>query len=461
MKLHRVPVTVRLTLLFAITATLVLLALGWLIGRAVERHFAEQDLDQLNGKIQLTRHLLQQVRPGIDPAALEPLFHDALVGHHDLAVKVIDAKGRVLFATPDPGFPATLLQAADDIPRVWQAGGHPWRGVATRLPVARSDLSPAVVAVALDISHHEHFLRDFRHTLWWFVAGAAALTGFLGWLAVWRGLAPLKSLREEAASITANRLDRRLDEQAFPVELTDLARALNNMLARLEASFRRLQDFSSDLAHELRTPVSNLLTEAQVALSQPRSKEEYQTVLASGIEEYERLARMISDMLFLAQADDGRVVPHRETVDLGQQARELADFFDALAESQGVRLTTEGEAWVTGDALMLRRALANLMSNAIRHATAGGFVRVELTADKHTVRTRVENSGTAIAAEHLPRLFDRFYRVDPARSRAGEGAGLGLAITRAIVEAHGGSIGVRCEPGLVCFEILLPAAVSP
>ena len=449
-------ITARLTLLFAAAATAVLLALGLLIGNAVEQHFVEQDMEVLSGKTHLAANLLEQVRSPADMSALPAQLDISLVGHHGLAVVVMDSAGKRVFATANAAFPDAMLEpaGASSKPRSWTQEGQPWRGIVTLLPTGNSALSPMLVAVAVDISHHEHFMESFRRTLWLFVAIAALLVGLLGWVVVRRGLAPLQAMRRDAASVTANRLDTRLSLDAVPVELAELAETLNQMLARLEDSFQRLKDFSSDLAHELRTPISNLMTETQVALTRARSPEEYREVLASNAEEYERLARMVGDMLFLAQADNGLVVPSREPVDLALQVRELFDFFDALAEEKNLQLTLTGGGQVSGDKLMLRRALANLISNAIRHTPAGGSIRVGIEACSEGTRLTVENSGEPIPAEQVSRIFDRFYRGDVSRHGGGEGAGLGLAITRSIVRAHGGEISVR--PGMeegVCFEL--------
>jgi two-component system heavy metal sensor histidine kinase CusS len=209
----------------------------------------------------------------------------------------------------------------------------------------------------------------------------------------------------------------------------------------------------------LRTPISNLMTQTQVAISKARSADQYREVLYSNLEEYERLARMIADMLFLAKADHRLIVPSSEMVDLAAEARELFGFYEAFAEEQGVSLVLTGTGFVQGDKLMIRRALSNLLSNAIRHTPRGGSVKVLL--DQHRsgeIQLSVENPGQDIASEHLPRLFDRFYRVDPSRQKASEGAGLGLAITKSIVEAHKGTIQARSSNGSTRFAITFPAA---
>lgn len=461
MRRRRKSITARLTLLFAAISTMVLLALGLLIGNAVEQHFVEQDMEQMTGKLDLAGHLLEKVQTPADLNALVAQLNDSLVGHHGLAMLLRGPGEQTLFVTAGTSFPPTLL-VRDTIksppqPQVWQLDGQPSaqprRGIAALLPTGIAGWQPVLVAVAIDITHHEHFMASFKRTLWLFVAIAAVLAGFLGWIAVRRGLMPLKAIREGAAGVTASRLNYRLAVNSVPVELEELAEALNDMLARLEDSFQRLKDFSSDLAHELRTPISNLMTETQVALTRARSPDEYREVLASNTEEYERLARMIGDMLFLAEADNGLIVPSREPVDLAEEVRQLFDFFDALAEEKALHLSVTGTGQVSGDKLMLRRALANLLSNAIRHTPVDGSIRVciEMTRDGTTLV--IENTGDPIPQEHLSRIFDRFYRADPSRHRSGEGAGLGLAITRSIIRAHGGEVNVRSGVDSVCFEM--------
>lgn len=461
MKRIRASISLRLTLLFGAISTAVLLALGLLIGEAVQQHFVEQDMEQMTGKMHLVAHLLLKVQAPADLDALPELLDDSLVGHHGLAVLVRRSGGETLFTTPDARFPDALLDRgaikSPPLPQTWQqqdpTGPQPMRGIAALLPTGNPGMPPLLVAVAVDIAHHEHFMAAFRQTLWRFIALAAALVSLLGWIAVRRGLAPLQTIRQAAASVTANRLDYRLAVDAVPAELAELVETLNDMLARLEDSFQRLKDFSSDLAHELRTPVSNLMTQTQVALSRARNADEYRDVLASNAEEYERLARMIGDMLFLAQADNGLIVPKREPVDLAAEVRALFDFFDALAEEKALHLSLTGSGQVSGDKLMLRRALANLLSNAIRHTPAGGSIAVRIDKNSDGTTLAIENSGEPIPQEHLSRIFDRFYRADPSRHHSEEGAGLGLSITRSIIRAHGGEISARSGTHGVCFEI--------
>ncbi|MDR2111844.1 MAG: heavy metal sensor histidine kinase [Candidatus Accumulibacter sp.] len=459
----RASITRRLTALFALVSTSVLLGLGTLIGGTVEQHFVEQDIGILSGKLELARRVLGNVKSEDDLPNVPQQLDDALNGEYGLAIAVAAPDGRRLFATRGAAFPDALLTRQTPVdaarPLRWRtADGVPMRGISARAPTGIPGAPPVVVGVATDISHHAQYMAGFRVTLWSFVAVAALLSGFLGWLAARSGLKPLQAMKHKAERITARRLDARLAVDAVPVELADLAATLNDMLARLEESFRRLSDFSSDLAHEFRTPISNLLTQAQVTLSRPRGADEYREALASSIEEYERLSRMVADMLFIAKADEGRIVPTRERLRLAPLVDDLVEFHRLAADEKGVAIESGGEGAMLGDPLMIRRAIGNLLSNAIRHTPPGGRVSVSIhRAEPERVAVEVTNSGETIPPEYLPRLFDRFYR---ASSRASDGShsGLGLAIVKSIAETHGGSAAVSSSGGVTRFSLLFGAA---
>ncbi|MDO9196118.1 heavy metal sensor histidine kinase [Rhodoferax sp.] len=455
-------ITRRLTLLFVTASSVVLLALGFVIASSVGKHFEEQDMEVLTGKMALAGHTLEQLKSQNDLERITHLLDNSLVGHHGLEVLILRPNHEVIFATPNANFPIELVSvsAAQNSrrPITWTQGEQTFRGIAAELPTGISERSRVIVAVALDIAHHQAFMRSFLQTLWIFVAGAAALTGFLGWAAARRGLAPLRALREQAQVVTAQQLSHRLSVESAPVELAELAHSLNEMLARLEEAFHRLSDFSSDIAHELRTPVSNLMTQTQVALSRQRSADDYRSILESNSEEFEHMARMISDMLLLAKAENGLVVPTREAVDLAAEVLALFDYYDAVTEEKRLNLALEGNAEVSADRLMLRRALGNLLSNAVRHSAANTTVYVRISASLDAVSICMENTGDGIAQEYLERVFDRFFRVDPSRQRSSEGTGLGLAITKSIVLAHGGTISVESIDGTTTFTIILPRA---
>lgn len=455
--LGRRSITFRLTVLICSASTLVLLALGIMIGEAVERHFRAQDMEVMTGKVQLARHILEKVSSPEKLDAIPHQLEDALIGHAGLEVVIRPMDGPALFQTEQADMQHLDGAGIEEVPQNWRtADGKPYLGTSVRVNSTVAGVPDFLVQVATDTSHQESFMQSFRLTLWSVVALAAFLTGLSAWYVVRREMRPLQSIREEASAITARHLDQRLSTETVPAELTQLVETLNEMLGRLEESFRRLTDFSSDLAHELRTPLSNLLTQTQVTLSKVRTPTEYQDVLVSNTEELERLSRMVSDMLFLAQAENSLSIPNLERTDLRAEAQAVLDFYEALAAEKSIALAITGAGTIQGDRLMLRRALSNLLSNAVRHTPQEGCVGISVAMDESVVRIAVSNTGETIPAEQLPRLFERFYRADASRQRFADGAGLGLAITQSIVKAHGGTISARSSDGLTVFEMVLP-----
>ena len=452
--------TARLAALFAALTACLLVLVAVLFGRMLDAHFQELDAHDLHGKLTLIRNALQA--SSAPPLSSTPfaVLDQSFVGHENVGVLLRDTDGRVLHVihpehfTPAQQAGARLADAANE----WTVDGHPHRGLAVRidLPTAAVGSEAIDVLVALDLSHHAHFLATVRKATWAGVALAALVAALFGWFAAHRGLAPLRRVTDTARRLSARQLDQRLAVDDAPLEVRDHVDAFNGMLARLEAAFQRLADYSADIAHELRTPISNLMTQTQVALSRPRTTDEYQDILASNLEEYERIARMVSDMLFLAKAEEDTLAHAGETIDLAREADALIDFYDALADERQVRIVRRGQASVHGDRLMLRRALSNLLSNALRHTPAGGEITIAIDADAIAVRMAVSNVGDPIDADQLERIFDRFHRGSTQRARHGEGAGLGLAITRSIVRAHGGEISAHSAEGVTRFAITLP-----
>lgn len=430
---------VRLSLLFAACSAVVSLLAGALFNQASEAHFVELDRQQLEGELAVLRGLLDGVAGAADLPERLPAVREELALHPELALRIAGRDGLVWFDSRPGRHDSAAYRSLEAPLEPREAGG-------TRL------------TLHLNIAHHRHFLQDMQRLIWLGVGLSALATALLGAWVARRSLRPLRRMGEVAAGISPSSLTTRLEETRQPAELAELAQAFNAMLARLEDAFARLSAFSGDIAHELRTPLSNLLTQTQVILSRPRAQEDYREALHSNLEELQRLAQMVADMLLLAKADHGLLLPSREPLELGVEIDALLDYFAPLAEDAGVRLERRGEAWLAADRGMLRRALSNLLDNALRFTPAGGEIRLELTNTTGGLRLEVGNSGPAIPAEQLPRLFDRFYRADPARREgSGEHAGLGLALTHSIVRAHGGEIRCESSAGWTRFILEFPA----
>ncbi len=364
----RHSITLRLSLAFALLATLVFAALGAYLSRAADDHMAELDAHELLGKLALARHVGRQEPT---PAALAARLGDALIGEHGVLVAVDGQKGAI-FNWPESPLAGQLAAAAGAVgetPSRLTLAGRDYRVVAGSLQTAWGET--ARVVVGRDIRHHTDFLDQLQRDFWLALLAAALLTVVVGILIARRGVHPVRAIALTAGRISAGQLAKRIPEANVPPELAELVAAFNAMLGRLEESFQRLSDFSADLAHELRTPIHTLRMQTEVSLAKPRSDDEYRDLLASNLEEYERLSRMIADMLFLAKAEHGLIVPQREAIPLLDLGRQLFDYYGILAESQ--QLVLEGEELtVRGDRLMLQRAIGNLLLNAIQHTTGAG-----------------------------------------------------------------------------------------
>ena len=451
--------TLRLTLLFGVAAVVVFSGFGWFIEDSIKRHFAAEDTSELEIVAQAVDKALFTDLPKHDLASLERRFDDILVGHHGASLHITDPGGKTMYTSTGPDLSALTMSSSnadDGSVRSWSDGHHTFRVLTRHLRGKPPATDQAyIIAVAVPIDYHLRFLEGFRYTLWLMIASGIAVTSLMGWIAVRQGHAPLHDIVTRIRRISANELNTRLSPETLPEELTDLAVSFNGMLGRMEEAFLRLSNFSADIAHDLRTPVTSMMTQTQVALSRTRTVDEYREILYSNIEEYEHMAQMINDMLFLAQADNGLGKANVTDVELASEVRAVFEYYEAWAEERGVTLTVEGTALASGDQLMLRRALGNLLSNAIRHTPPGEAVRVVLGTTKNgEISIEIENPGVDIPPEHLPKLFDRFYRIDPSRQEGG--TGLGLAIVKSIIDAHRGRIIATSSEGLTRFHIILP-----
>ena len=282
------------------------------------------------------------------------------------------------------------------------------------------------------------------------------LASLLGYWVARIGLKPLDKLSEEAQKLAPPRLSGRLHLAPLAPELDQLVSAFNATLDRVEQAYTRLESFNADVAHELRSPLTNLIGQTQVALTRGRSAEHYFEVLQSNLEELERLRSIINDMLFLASADQGSKASKLTRASLADEVATTLDYLEFILEDARVDVRVSGDAQVNIEKAHLRRALINLLSNAVQHTEAGQVIEVLIEQTAGRVTISISNPGQPIAAEHLARLFERFYRVDAARHNSGGNHGLGLAIVKAIAQMHGGEVFVRSGGGRNTFGLYLP-----
>lgn len=453
----------RVMLFVGASIGLSLFIIGNLVLDAVEHHFAEQDAGEL---AEVNKAVVNVLRAHYNnPSQLRKALSSAVSGHHGVYYQVHDQQGSMVFESAGSNLSVlknSLHQVseinASDL-RVWHEDNKNFRGVLTHNSIAGQNY---LVLTAIDIDFHLQFLHEFRLDLWSMMILAWLMTLLAAWYGVHKAHEPIRRLSNKMGDIQADRLDMRIAPSVVPSELKDLVSSFNHMISRLEESFNQLSHFSADIAHELRTPLTNLIIQTQVGLGKSRTLEEYRELLYSNLEEQERLAKMINDMLWLAKRDHGLIKLEQTPLDLSDEVSKLFGFFEALAEDKNIVLSLEGQVQqIQGDKAMLRRAISNLLSNAIRYTKSGGSVLVRLkNFSDNEVSLTVENPGPEIPVEHLPYLFDRFYRANPSRSRQGEGAGLGLAIARSIIDAHGGRVEVTSKSDKTAFIIYLPTTIK-
>jgi heavy metal sensor kinase len=349
---------------------------------------------------------------------------------------------------------ATGLQTFETL-----AGLGPYPVRVLTQPVREAGRVTSVIQVGMSLESVTVTRRRFLLVMATVLPLALLFAGGGGWLLAQRALRPVDRMTEAARRISAEHLDERLDTTGSGDELDRLAATLNDMLGRLDAAFRQVRQFSADASHELQTPLTILKGELEVALRAPRSPDEYQCVLASALEESERVARLVEGLLLLSRADAGVLRMDRQPLDLAELVAEVGESARVLAEAQGVALECKSVAPVTidGDRAHLRRLLLNLVDNGIKYTPAAGRVTLTLQRNGEWAALHVADTGSGLAPEEQERVFQRFYRTPEAVAQGKEGSGLGLCIARSIAEAHGGRIQVESTPGQgSTFTVFLP-----
>jgi len=464
-----VKVGTRLTLwgMGVTLAVCAVLCCGLYVGLSVSLH---QEVDSfLEGEVQEFLAILQEEQDD----SLEEIERDIRreLGsrlRRDLTFRLLDTAGQVVVtsdphdALPDPWAQPMPPKRAGGVPRFDTVESsrftHPVRVCSqwADLPARGEFLAQATYNLG-DIAAS---LTTFRRLCLGTMILAAGLSLIGGrWLAR-RILHPVQRMTAAARRIGADNLSRRLSRTGNEDELDRLGAVLNEMLERLERQFSRIQQFSADAAHELRTPLAALRGNAEVALSSNVAESELRSVLEASIEEYDRLSRIADDLLLLARAGSGRPFLSPSRFSLQAAVRDVVDLFAPLAQDKGVSLTftSESTIQIDADGARIRQVISNLLDNALKFTPAGGTVRLSLAASNGTAELMVSDSGVGIAPEHMPHIFDRFYRADAARSRPAGGSGLGLAICRTIVEGHGGSIEACNVDVGSCFRVRLPVS---
>jgi two-component system, OmpR family, heavy metal sensor histidine kinase CusS len=411
----------------------------------------------LADKLHVIRTMLRERPDDWDALHEEIELESAARKYERFYVRLLNSQNQVLLMTPGMAEQLDLSKLEAHSLRqpehaVPMKGTHGQMFLATNatagvgLPPASTD----TIQVAVDISQKEELLARYRFWFWTLLTATSVLFPLIGYEVARHGIQPVEEMATTARHITSKNLRERIRTEGYPSELASLAATFNEMLDRLEESFERISRFSADIAHDLRTPVNNIRGETEVALSRERSVDEYKEVLGSCLEEAVRLSELISDLLFLARAESPLTHLRREPVDVWQLLNGVREYYEASAADNGIALTTaSSEKPVIGemDRTLIQRAVGNLISNAVAHTPVGGSIVLVADHEAAAIRIEVADTGVGIPAEALPRVFDRFYRVDSSRSKESGSTGLGLAIVHSIMALHGGKAEIASQPG--------------
>jgi len=451
----------RLSLYFGFGTLLIIALLGSVLFVVVERQVQMRDTNELSSKTRAIEKLLASIDQPADMTRLVSQIRATQIGHEDLDIGILIDGIWVL--RPDPSIinHARHHPAAPDISNESQMtfstsnkqwAMHHFTHQLTALPE-----TTVQAVVAIEVTETTRLVASLRNALIAIGLAGTAMIAALTWIATARALAPLKRIAHEAERVTAEALGQPLSVENTPVEIRGLVTSINQMLSRLQKSFASLDQFSADIAHELRTPVNALLTQTQVTLSRERSIEEYTETLHLSLEELNRLQRMVADMLFIARADRNVNTTPFELTDITETATQVMEYVELIASENDQTISIEGELTALGDPLMLRRAITNLLGNAVRYAPAGANILLTLSADDDFAVVRVTNPfAQAVSQADVERLFDRFYRLSPDGLDQSAGLGLGLPIVQSIMRVHGGRATAGHTHGLFWGQLRWP-----
>ncbi|VVQ00560.1 heavy metal sensor histidine kinase [Pseudomonas fluorescens] len=448
-------IALRLSGMFTLVALLVFLLIGGALYQQVDKGLGLLPEAELDARYSVLESALN--RFGTPEHWVKINAKLKLLGEEDKRIRFWVVSG-------DPGYeygqPDAAIRAFAQGPlgmHDLQLPDHPYplKVLLTELP-AKDQRPPLRFMIGIDTETFHETQHNLLIALIGLAIVGVLMASALGYWVARIGLKPLIKLSHEAQRLAPPLRAGRLRLSPLPPELEQFVDSFNSTLERVEQAYSRLESFNADVAHELRSPLTNLIGQTQVALTRGRSAEHYFEVLQSNLEELERLRSIINDMLFLASADQGNKATKLTSTSLADEVATTLEYLDFILEDAQVEVRVSGDALVQIEVAHLRRALINLLSNAVQHTGAGQVIEVRIEVEEHQVSIGVANPGSPIASEHLPRLFERFYRVDASRSNSGNNHGLGLAIVKAIALMHGGDVFVRSDRGMNTFGICLP-----
>jgi two-component system, OmpR family, heavy metal sensor histidine kinase CusS len=447
----------KLTLWYLLSTFVLIFATAALLYSGLRRSLSHEDDLFLGHLISVVREMIRQHPEDAAEVRWEIESEWAARDLTRVYVRLLEPSGRITMETPGmaeqlppasfPPASRNVIQPGDGHDFVSKSG-HPYRVLTGHAMTV--DGQPRLIQVALDETLEKAHLARYLRRVWTVLAMAVVVAAGIGYLLARQSIGPVRQITAAARRVRSTTLHERISPAGLPAELSELAATFNEMLDRLEEAFTRLSQFSADIAHELRTPVNNLRGEAEVALSRARTPQEYRHALESSLEESGRLGSTIESLLFLARAENPYTQVRRERVDLSREMERAREFYEPVMAEKGITLEVNGAdtaVHASLDRTLVQRAIYNLLDNALAHTPSGGTITLSLSQRDDKVAVSVRDTGCGIPEEHLPRVFDRFYRCDRSRTAGSGGAGLGLSIVQSIVRLHGGSARIASPKG--------------
>ena len=448
-------IAMRLSAMFALVALLVFVLIGWALYQQVDKSIGRLPEAELDARYSVLESSINRYGNPEHWGKISAKFK--LLSEEDKRIRfwAISSDPAYEYGNPDAVVREFAQEPAGVRDLRLPGQVYPFKVLISE--IAAKEQRPALrFLIAIDTQTFRQTQHQLLIALVSLASIGVLLASLLGYWVARIGLKPLVKLSEEAQKLAPPRLSGRLHLAPLAPELDQLVSAFNSTLDRVEQAWTRLESFNADVAHELRSPLTNLIGQTQVALTRGRSAEHYFEVLQSNLEELERLRSIINDMLFLASADQGSKASKLTRASLADEVATTLEYLEFILEDARVEVRVSGDALADIEKAHLRRALINLLSNAVQHTEAGEAIEVLIEQQAGQVTISISNPGQPITAEHLPHLFERFYRVDAARHNSGANHGLGLAIVKAIAQMHGGEVFVRSGDGRNTFGLYLP-----
>ena len=436
----------RLTKLYTLSIFIILSAMAIILYMSLSHDLLSESKSRLYrhshlivsflSKLPMNAHEIEQ------EISVEPMMASGVDNRY--YTQVVSSDGKILFATPGV---EKIIKTHPKNNRFFYTNFHKKKFLAFEQPVfLLKDSHDYYIYVAISIESQRKILQKYFQVIMTILILGVGLSFLFGYFLARKSMQPLERITKKLKAMTTDQLHQRLDQSAFPEELVSLAQAFNTMCDGLENSFAKLKQFSADLAHELRTPINNLIGETELALTQERSIENYKKILISNLEEAQRISNMVSGLLFLAQAESSQKKVNKKTLDAKEVISDACEFYSALSEEKDIRINLSGSGSILADEVLFQRVIHNILSNALKYTPRHGKITISISANKKQTTITVVDTGVGIEAKDLPLVFYRFYRADKARTHSSGGLGLGLAIVKSIIDLHHADIRIARNP---------------